>query len=41
MPFLGLLNPVLPLPDQQRIITVLDEAFVGIATAKANAEKNL
>lgn len=29
------------LPEQQRIVTILDEAFAGIATAKANAEKNL
>jgi type I restriction enzyme S subunit len=29
------------LPEQQRIVTLLDEAFDGIATAKANAEKNL
>jgi len=27
--------------EQQRIIGILDEAFEGIATAKANAEKNL
>ena len=27
--------------EQQRIVTLLDEAFDGIATAKANAEKNL
>lgn len=33
--------PVPPLPEQQRIVTILDEAFAGIATAKANAEKNL
>ena len=33
--------PVPPLPEQQRIIGILDEAFEGIATAKANAEKNL
>lgn len=33
--------PVPPLPVQQRIVTLLDEAFEGIATAKANAEKNL
>jgi len=33
--------PVPPLPEQQRIVTLLDEAFGGIATAKANAEKNL
>ena len=30
-----------PLPEQHRIVTLLDEAFAGIATAKANAEKNL
>ena len=33
--------PVPPLPEQRRIIAILDEAFEGIATAKANAEKNL
>ena len=33
--------PVPPLPEQQRIVTLLDEAFDGIATAKTNAEKNL
>ena len=33
--------PVPPLAEQQRIVTLLDEAFDGIATAKANAEKNL
>ena len=35
------LIPVPPLPEQQRIVGILDEAFEGIATAKANAEKNL
>lgn len=30
-----------PLPEQRRIVAILDEAFAGIATAKANAEKNL
>ncbi len=30
-----------PLPEQQRIVSILDEAFEGIATAKANAESNL
>ena len=30
-----------PLPEQQRIVGILDEAFEGIATAKANAEQNL
>jgi len=29
------------LPEQRRIVAILDEAFEGIATAKANAEKNL
>lgn len=33
--------PFPPLAEQQRIITILDEAFAGLATAKANAEKNL
>jgi type I restriction enzyme S subunit len=33
--------PVPPLPEQQRIVGILDEAFDDIATAKANAEKNL
>lgn len=30
-----------PLAEQQRIVAILDEAFAGLATAKANAEKNL
>jgi type I restriction enzyme, S subunit len=30
-----------PLAEQQRIVGILDEAFAGLATAKANAEKNL
>ena len=30
-----------PLSEQRRIVGVLDEAFTGIATAKANTEKNL
>jgi len=30
-----------PLPEQERIVGVLDEAFEGIATATAQAEKNL
>lgn len=29
------------LPEQQRIVAILDEAFAGLATALANAEKNL
>jgi type I restriction enzyme S subunit len=28
------LIPYPPLPEQQRIVTILDEAFGGIATAK-------
>jgi len=40
------LNPIeirypLDFEEQQRIVTLLDEAFEGIATAKAHAEKNL
>ena len=35
------LIPVPPLPEQHRIVALLDEAFDGIAIAKANAEKNL
>ena len=30
-----------PLSEQHSIVAILDEAFDGIATAKANAEKNL
>jgi len=30
-----------PLPEQRRIVGILDEAFAGIATARANAEKNV
>jgi type I restriction enzyme, S subunit len=33
--------PAPPLPEQQRIVGILDEACEGIATAKANAEENL
>jgi type I restriction enzyme S subunit len=33
--------PIAPLPEQQRIVGILDEAFEDIATAKCNAEKNL
>jgi type I restriction enzyme S subunit len=33
--------PYPPLPEQKRIVDILDEAFDGIATAKANTEKNL
>ena len=31
----------MPLPEQQSIVDVLDEAFTAIAKAKANAEQNL
>ena len=30
-----------PLPEQQRIVSILNEAFEGLSTATANAEKNL
>lgn len=30
-----------PLPEQKRIVSILDEAFASIATVKANAEKSL
>lgn len=33
--------PLPSLPEQRRIVAILEEAFEGIATAKANAEKNL
>ena len=33
--------PVPPLNEQKRIVEKLDEAFVGLAKAKENAEKNL
>jgi len=33
--------PVPPLAEQQRIVDALDEAFSGLATAQAHAEKNL
>ena len=33
--------PFPPVAEQQRIVGLLDEAFEGLATAKANAEKNL
>ncbi|MDO9120030.1 MAG: restriction endonuclease subunit S [Nitrospira sp.] len=38
---LGLKIALPPLPEQQRIVGILDEAFEGLATATANAEKNL
>ena len=33
--------PLPPLPEQKRIVAILDEAFSGIARAKEIAEKNL
>jgi type I restriction enzyme S subunit len=33
--------PIPPLSEQHRIVSLLDEAFEGIAIAKANAEKSL
>jgi len=33
--------PIPPLPEQKRIVAILDEAFAGIDTAVANTEKNL
>jgi len=33
--------PLPPLPEQRRIVAILDEAFATIAKAKENAEKNL
>jgi type I restriction enzyme S subunit len=33
--------PIPQLPEQHRIVAILDEALDGIATARANAEKNL
>ncbi len=33
--------PVPPLPEQHRIVAILDAAFDGIATTKAHAEQNL
>ncbi len=33
--------PIPPLPEQRRIVGILDEAFAAIATARAQTEKNL
>jgi type I restriction enzyme S subunit len=35
------LVPIPPLPEQQRIVSILDKAFAAIDKAKANAEQNL
>jgi len=36
-----LLVPLPPIPEQQRIVAILDQAFADIEKARANAEKNL
>jgi type I restriction enzyme, S subunit len=42
LPFVkGLQLPLPPVHEQKRIVTLLDESFDGIATARANAEQNL
>ncbi len=33
--------PIPPLPEQKRIVSILDKTFTAIAKAKANAEQNL
>lgn len=33
--------PLPPLPEQRRLVAIIDEAFEAIAAAKANSEKNL
>lgn len=33
--------PIPPIPEQQRIVAILDEAFAAIDKAKANAQQNL
>ena len=35
------LIPLPPIPEQQRIVAILDQAFADIEKARANAEKNL
>ncbi len=37
----GIGFPLPPLPEQQRIVSILDRAFAAIDKAKANAEQNL
>jgi type I restriction enzyme S subunit len=37
----GVKIPLPPLPEQQRIVSILDECFAAIDKAKANAEQNL
>ncbi|MBU0490061.1 MAG: restriction endonuclease subunit S [Bacteroidetes bacterium] len=37
----NLQTPIPPLPEQRRIVAILDQTFAAIAKAKANAEQNL
>jgi len=37
----GIEIPIPPLPEQQRIVSILDQVFAAIDKAKANAEQNL
>jgi len=37
----GIQIPLPPLPEQQRIVAILDKCFAAISKAKANAEQNL
>jgi type I restriction enzyme S subunit len=37
----GVEIPLPPIPEQQRIVAILDQAFADIEKARANAEKNL
>jgi type I restriction enzyme, S subunit len=42
LPFVkSLVIPLPPIPEQQRIVAILDQAFADIEKARANAEKNL
>jgi type I restriction enzyme S subunit len=42
LPEIGAIRvPLPPLPEQKRIVAILDEAFTGIAKATANAQRNI
>lgn len=42
LPFIKSLEiPIPPIPEQQRIVSMLDEAFASTAQAKSNVERNL